>query len=188
MYAKESEVKNSYLGSSLFSSFSSFSSFWSTARPSSTPFTLPLEALIKIEHSPNRKKVLIADDMAVNRKVLKYYLQENYECHFAKDGAEAVEKHADFNFDIILMDLQMPNKDGIEATKEIRAREKQSGARAVPIFAITSTPEYDKEKVIGTYFDKLVSKNRLIEEINKKLKEVEVADTYFSSNSFSLYK
>lgn len=83
-------------------------------------------------------RALVADDNPVNRRLLSDLLQ-NWGCRvvLAADGAEAVACFAACDFDIVLMDVQMPGMDGYEATKRIRALESSSGGR-VPVVAVTA--------------------------------------------------
>src|SRR5574344_835817 len=84
--------------------------------------------------------VLIAEDEESNYFLLKSILKNDYTVYHAADGLEAVKQYENLRPDIILMDLQMPNLDGLEATKLIRKKDKQ-----VPIFAVTAFA-FDKDK------------------------------------------
>ncbi|MGE8535000.1 MAG: response regulator [Chryseobacterium sp.] len=101
------------------------------------------------EVSMREIKILIAEDNPINLLLIKTYLKEIIPQALiieAKDGTEAVEKHQKESPDLILMDIQMPHLNGIEATKEIRALEKNI---EIPIIAVTagSLPG-DKEKCL----------------------------------------
>ena len=87
------------------------------------------------------------------------------------DGLEAVRASDQGGFDIILMDCQMPNLDGYEATKRIRRREEITGGR-IPIVAMTANAfESDREKCFEAgmegYLTKPIDKHVLLEEVRK---------------------
>jgi two-component system chemotaxis response regulator CheY len=71
------------------------------------------------------KKILLVDDAAFMRKVIKDTLSKNgyTELYEAVDGADAVEKYSEINPDLVIMDITMPNMDGLEALKAIKAKD-----------------------------------------------------------------
>jgi signal transduction histidine kinase/ActR/RegA family two-component response regulator len=82
--------------------------------------------------------VLLVEDNAVNQIVAQGMLRKmGFEVSVAANGHEALDRHADGHFDAILMDIQMPGMNGLEATRAIRAREAGNGAR-IPIIALTA--------------------------------------------------
>jgi signal transduction histidine kinase/ActR/RegA family two-component response regulator len=84
-------------------------------------------------------RVLAAEDNAVNQQVLKVILgQAGLTPVIAGNGREAVEAWECSEFDIVLMDVQMPEMDGLAATRAIRAREAATGRRRTPILALTA--------------------------------------------------
>jgi signal transduction histidine kinase/CheY-like chemotaxis protein len=86
-----------------------------------------------------RIRVLLADDHPVNRKVVEMILaQVNVELTSVENGAEAVQACRDGDFDIILMDMQMPVMDGLTATREIRLNESALGLARTPVVMLTA--------------------------------------------------
>lgn len=91
-------------------------------------------------------KVLVVDDDELNQRMMQLILtREGHHVHIAIDGKDAVETVKMHEFDIILMDLQMPVMDGIEASRRIRAHE--NGVRNSYIVALTASylPERGQE-------------------------------------------
>jgi signal transduction histidine kinase/DNA-binding NarL/FixJ family response regulator len=84
-------------------------------------------------------RVLAAEDNPANQLVLKALLaQFGIEPVVVENGALAIDAWADGNFDIILMDVQMPEMDGMEATRAIRCEEARTGRARTPIIALTA--------------------------------------------------
>jgi two-component system, sensor histidine kinase and response regulator len=106
-----------------------------------------------------RLHVLVVEDNLVNQKLaLKLLKKMGYEVALAGNGREAVDVFSPGKFDVILMDVQMPEMDGFEATAAIRETEKTNGGR-VPIIAMTAhAMKGDREQCLDAGMDGYVSK------------------------------
>ncbi len=104
-------------------------------------------------------KILLAEDGEVNRQVaIGLLTQQGHEVSVAHDGLEAVAALEEQPFDLVLMDVQMPNMDGHEATRIIRQKE-QDASRHTPIVAMTAgAMKGDEEKCLQSGMDAYVSK------------------------------
>jgi two-component system, sensor histidine kinase and response regulator len=105
------------------------------------------------------QRILIVEDDSTNRILATNILKRNgYATAIAKDGVEAVEMSSLDTFDLILMDVQMPNMNGLEATATIRKLEEASGRRT-PILALTAhAMDGDRERCIEAGMDDYLSK------------------------------
>ncbi len=104
-------------------------------------------------------KILLAEDNPVNQRLMIRLLEKDgHQVVVANNGREAVAAHEREDFDLILMDLQMPDLGGMEAMKLIREREAQGGRRT-PIIALTAHAlKGDREKCLEAGMDGYVSK------------------------------
>lgn len=96
--------------------------------------------------------VLVAEDNRTNQKVIKFLLEkQGADCTFAKNGLEAVELYKILDFDIVFMDIYMPDMDGYQATKYIKETPKYS-VRKTPIIAVSASAfeeDIDNAKLAG---------------------------------------
>ncbi len=115
-------------------------------------------------------KILIAEDDQVNREVTSKLLEHiGYESEFAKNGAEAVKKCVETDFDLILMDCQMPEMDGLAATTAIRRTEKKHRPTIIALTAFSAEAEREKclRSGMDDYLCKPITKKELIGVMNK---------------------
>ncbi len=103
-------------------------------------------------------RVLLVDDNVVNQKVGILMLEQlGCRVDVAADGKEAVEMVFSFPYDLVFMDCQMPEMDGYEATRTIRAREE--GGKRIPIVAMTAhAMQGDREKCLAAGMDEYIRK------------------------------
>jgi CheY-like chemotaxis protein/HPt (histidine-containing phosphotransfer) domain-containing protein len=135
-------------------------------------FSATLEATLGRRERP--ALILVVEDLPENRLLVKSYLRGSH-CRlaFAQNGRDAVDMFSVSDFDLILMDMQMPVMDGLEASRAIRAIEKERGiVRPVPIVAITASAtlqDIEKERMAGCneHLSKPLSKVELLSAIAK---------------------
>lgn len=117
------------------------------------------------------KKVLVAEDSSVIQNLLKKILMfENCKITSAKDGQVAFDKFEEEDFDLVIMDINLPTLDGIEVTKKIRAIRKKKGE--VPIIGISGNAKnlpLDSffEAGMNEYLQKPLDYDQLIELVKK---------------------
>lgn len=128
-------------------------------------------------------KVLLVEDNPVNLGVTRKLVRLlGLQCDIAEDGKVALDKMRDQEFDLVLMDCQMPIMDGYEATAEIRAREQRHNKPRMPIIAITANAMAgDREQCLASGMDDYLSKPirmyQLKMLLNKWLNENQLLET-----------
>jgi signal transduction histidine kinase/ActR/RegA family two-component response regulator len=103
-------------------------------------------------------RVLVAEDAPLNRALLEAMLSRGrHQVSFATDGLEAVQMAAAGEYDVVLMDIQMPNLDGVEATRRIRRLPAPCGR--VPIFGLTANVlDHQREVYLGAGINRILTK------------------------------
>ncbi|WP_428737740.1 response regulator [Sulfurimonas sp.] len=118
---------------------------------------------------------LVVEDNMINQRLIKILLQEyNIEVQTATNGLEAIQQYKQKSFDIVFMDIDMPQMNGIVATKEIKAI-MNLGMKRIPVIALTAlSMDGDKEMILSEglddYIPKPLTRDKLEHVLNKHLK------------------
>ena len=115
-------------------------------------------------------KILLVEDQFINQKLMKNVLEKGgYEVVPASDGESALKLLSENKYDIILMDIQMPELNGYEVAKKFREMEKVSG-EFTPILAMTANSlAGDREKSLESGMDDYIAKPLNMVEINARI-------------------
>ena len=118
-------------------------------------------------------KILLVEDNLLNQKVVMYNLKKyNYSLTTVANGVDAIDKFKHNTFDLILMDIMLPEMDGFEITIEIRKLEKERRTKnPIPIVALTAnTLDNDRDKCLevgmNDYLSKPFTAKQLVDKIN----------------------
>ena len=119
--------------------------------------------------------MLVAEDDRISQMYMRQQLTRlGHACVLASTGAEAVEAAKSQPFDCILMDVQMPVLDGIEATKAIRAHDQEKGRPRARIIAMTAyAMTGDRERCLAAGMDDYIAKPVQAPELERALKDVQ---------------
>jgi signal transduction histidine kinase/CheY-like chemotaxis protein len=122
-------------------------------------FKLPQRELAAAAETQGRGNALIVEDNIINQRLIKLLLQEyNLSVTTASNGSEAVDLCRKYPYDVIFMDIDMPVKDGIAATHEIR-RLEPFRAKPAPIIALTALAmQGDRERILSEGLDDYIAK------------------------------
>ncbi|MGD9582018.1 MAG: response regulator, partial [Vampirovibrionia bacterium] len=130
--------------------------------------------VLKENNYYNKFKILLVEDNLTNQKLtVKILSKLSLNCDIACNGVEAVEAYKSREYDLVLMDCQMPEMDGYEATRQIRHIENTNGKnKHIPIIAITANAMAgDAEKCLNSgmdnYLSKPIDKSKLIDMISE---------------------
>ncbi|MFQ5649521.1 MAG: response regulator [bacterium] len=136
----------------------------------------PRTKVVTPEETPIKtiqNRILLVEDNPDNQRLAKKILQKaGYQVDVADNGQLAVDAVEEFHYDLILMDIQMPVKDGFEATKEIRLLERRLQEERIPIIALTAHAlhGYREECLrqdMDDYLTKPIKKKLLLETLKK---------------------
>ena len=113
-----------------------------------------------VERTKFSGHILVVEDNKVNQMLMGKRLRDLSVTHdIANDGVEAVSMYQNKEYDVILMDENMPNMNGIEATKQIRTQEAQNNLKQIPIIAVTANAmSEDRQRFLDAGMDDYISK------------------------------
>lgn len=158
------------------------------------PVSLLTSASTALNGAPRQRRVLLAEDNAINQRLMLGLLSKwGYAVDVAENGNVAVACFENTHYDVILMDMQMPEMGGLEATAEIRKLEQ--GNSRIPIIAMTANAMLgDKEKCIEAGMDHYLSKpiksdllHHLLDQILQNTLDPEVADSSGADDISPIY-
>jgi CheY-like chemotaxis protein len=123
---------------------------------------------------PSGVRVLVAEDDSASRRVVLSILERTgAHVDLVRNGREAVDAFSRAAYDLVLMDIQMPEMDGFEATRRIRALERDGGGH-VPIVAITAhAMPGDRERCLASGMDDYLTKPIRLADLDRLLGRLE---------------
>ncbi len=139
----------------------------------------PLKDAPCVRYSPNSKSsILLVEDDELSQFIVKRYVQSmNLNIEVVNDGKEALDVLSQRTFDLVLMDIQMPNLDGIEATQAIRQGKAGKKNALVPIIALTAfAMRGDREKALAAGFNGHIAKPIDREELAELMRKLTVSE------------
>jgi two-component system, sensor histidine kinase and response regulator len=146
------------------------------ARRSQQTPTIELITRHSLPAHPSGLRILLAEDNLVNQKVARRLLErEHHWVTVVGDGVEALEALDQQAFDLILMDVQMPRMDGLQAAAAIRDKERNSGGH-IPIIALTANAmSGDRERCVAAGMDGYASKPIRMADLLSEVKRLATA-------------
>jgi len=135
------------------------------------------QSTVSVMKNASNYNILIAEDNKTNQLLIKtiFFKKFNNKVDIANDGIEAVALYEANNYDIIFMDIQMPNMDGVEACQKIKQYEQNNNLATIPIIALTANNlKGDREKFLQLGMSDFIAKPFTVDEINQ------VLNTYLS--------
>jgi signal transduction histidine kinase/DNA-binding response OmpR family regulator len=149
------------------------------AAPSPTVVALSqIQNSFRFRRSNKDISILVAEDNLINQKIAATLLKKaGYHCQIAPDGQQALDALKEGHFDLVLMDCQMPEVDGYEATRRIRSQERGTGAH-LPVVAMTANAmegdcEACLEAGMDDYLTKPIDREKLFTTIERLLRRKE---------------
>lgn len=119
---------------------------------------------------PVSLRILLAEDSLFQQKCAVALLQkQGHAVTVASNGQEALDALQDERFDLVLMDIEMPVMDGLQAVTALRHRERQLGRR-IPVIAVTTIPDRGQFSAVG--MDACLAKPLQVEALNRTMQKL----------------
>jgi len=121
--------------------------------------------------SSRQLSVLLVDDVEANRILARHLMeQKGWQVCEAVNGQEALNRLQEKDYDLVLMDVEMPVMNGIEATKQLRRQEAANGGSHLPVIAMTAHAlQGDRERMLASGMDDYISKPLILDEFFKTI-------------------
>jgi CheY-like chemotaxis protein len=120
-------------------------------------------------------RILLAEDNSVNQRVMLNLLERfGYKADLAVTGSQALAATARIDYDLVLMDVHMPEMDGLEAARRIRLRSGGSGRPRIVALTASALQE-DRERCMAAGMDSYATKPIRVEDLRQVLEECAVA-------------
>lgn len=131
-------------------------------------------------------RILLVDDNTTNRKLgFKVLERLGYKAELAGDGQSALSSYAEGRHDVILMDIEMPDMDGVEATRLIRASGSREERQPFIVALTANAMAGDRERYLDAGMDDYLSKPLRVEELVASLKRAVLADGHRQTAAFA---
>jgi CheY-like chemotaxis protein len=119
-------------------------------------------------------EILVAEDNAVNQRLLCLMLEKKgHRTAISANGREVLEMLSGRSFDLVLMDVQMPEMDGLQATAAIRKRERKTGRRQKIIALTANAMKGDEQRCLAAGMDGYLSKPIEVHRLDEVLRQTE---------------
>lgn len=120
----------------------------------------------------NKVKVLVVEDDPISQKVVRLLLEkQGYQADIAKNGNTAITLFQQNNYQLIFMDMGLPDIKGTEVTQQIRCIEQKLDKKPVPIIALTAHGHFVKAECMAAGMNDFISKPLSIDELNKLIEK-----------------
>jgi len=123
-----------------------------------------------IEKLAKKRILVIDDDGLITRTLCDLLHRAGFYAEASNDGADAIDKTEDTDFDLIISDVKMPDIDGIETVRRMRAASKARNKRSIPVIFITgyaNSPETKKAMELGEVIFKPFDTNEFLKKVEK---------------------